>query len=98
MVQSVSNLIEAEDFVDIIYTKIDESSNSAIVNSTLLYSKVRVLAIGQKMTVRNANDELVEYASVTIEMDPKDTVKLVQSHESGTFHLALHRREVKTNN
>jgi pilus assembly protein CpaB len=97
--QSVSNLIEAEDFVDIIYS-VEEGS---VVKSNILYSKVRVLAIGQKMTVRDENDELVEYASVTLEMSPEDTVKLVQAHETVSFHpdkfslhLTLHRREVTT--
>lgn len=98
LVQSVSNLIEAEDFVDVLFTEIVSSSTDPVVKTSLLYGKVRVLAIGQKMTVRDENDELVEYSSVTIEIDPKDTVSLVQAHESGTLHLTLHRREVTTNN
>jgi pilus assembly protein CpaB len=100
--QSVSNLIEAEDFVDIIFSQADASIEPP-VKSILLYSKVRVLAIGQKMTVRDENDELVEYASVTLEMSPEDTVKLVQAHETASFnpnaaslHLTLHRQEVTT--
>ena len=98
LVQSVSNLIEAEDFVDVLFTEIIGGSTDPVVKTSLLYGKVRVLAIGQKMTVRDENDELVEYSSVTIEIDPKDTVNLVQAHESGTLHLTLHRREVSTNN
>ena len=98
LVQSVSNLIEAEDFVDVLFTEIVGPTTDPVVKTSLLYGKVRVLAIGQKMTVRDENDELVEYSSVTIEIDPKDTVNLVQAHESGTLHLTLHRREVSTNN
>lgn len=101
--QSVSNLIEAEDFVDIVYSLEKASTTEPIVKSSILFSKVRVLAIGQKMTVRDENDELVEYASVTLEMSPEDTVKLVQAHETASFHptaaslhLTLHRREVLT--
>jgi len=96
LVQSVSNLIEAEDFVDIIYRGIEGTETEPIPMSTLLYSKVRVLAIGKIMTVRDENDELVEYASVTLELSPDDTVKLVQAHETGILHLTLHRREVST--
>lgn len=101
LVQSVSNLIESEDYVDIVYTEEEKltpetSSAKATFKSSLLYSKVRVLAIGKIMTVRNANDELVEYASVTLEMNPEETIKLVQAHENGSLHLTLHRREVVT--
>lgn len=101
LVQSVSNLIEAEDYVDIVYTVEEKLMNETSTakpsfKSSLLYSKVRVLAIGQIMTVRNENDELVEYASVTLEMKPEEQVKLVQAHENGSLHLTLHRREVLT--
>jgi len=107
LAQSVTNLIEAEDFVDIIFTKAETSTEEgstteADVTSTLLYSKVRVLAIGQKMIVRDENDEPVEYVTVTLEMSPEDTVKLVDAHEIGKYiegsslHLTLHRREVVT--
>lgn len=106
LVQSVSNLIEAEDFVDIIFTEADKltpetSTTEPVLKSSILYSKVRVLAIGQKMIVQEKNDELVEYASVTLEMSPEETVKLVNAHEiarllTGSLHLTLHRREVST--
>lgn len=101
LVQSVSNLIESEDFVDIIYSQPEASTTEPVVKSSVLFSKVRVLAIGQKMTIRDENDELVEYTSVTLEMSPEDSVTLVQAHETGSFleaslHLTLHRREVLT--
>lgn len=107
LAQSVTNLIEAEDFVDIIFTKAETSTEEgstteADVTSTMLYSKVRVLAIGQKMIVRDENDEPVEYVTVTLEMSPEDTIKLVDAHEIGKYiegsslHLTLHRREVVT--
>lgn len=100
LVQSVSNLIEAEDFVDIIFSvvEVEGTTNKPITKTSLLYSKVRVLAVGQKMTVRDENDELVEYASITLEMNPEDMVKLVQAHETekASLHLTLHRREVST--
>jgi len=107
LAQSVTNLIEAEDFVDIIFTKAETpttegSTTKPDVKSSILYSKVRVLAIGQKMIVRDENDEPVEYVTVTLEMSPEDTVKLVDAHEIGKYiegsslHLTLHRREVST--
>ncbi|MFX3673059.1 MAG: Flp pilus assembly protein CpaB [Paenisporosarcina sp.] len=98
LVQSVSNLIEAEDFVDIIYsvTEDEATTNKPVTKSVLLFSKVRVLAVGQKMTVKDENDVLVEYASVTLEISPEDMIQLIQAHETdkASLHLTLHRREV----
>lgn len=107
LAQSVTNLIEAEDFVDIIFTEVETPTTEGlttkpVVKSSILYSKVRVLAIGQKMIVRDENDEPVEFVTVTLEMSPEDTVKLLNAYEKRVFsegsslHLTLHRREVVT--
>ncbi len=98
IVQSVSNLIEAGDFVDVISTTTDETAPAPIVKSSILYSKIRVIAIGQKLTLRDENDELVEYGTVTLEMSPKDTVTLVQASATGSLHLTLHSRVTTTPN
>ncbi len=58
----------------------------------MLFPKVRVLAIGQKLTVSEEDEQIVEFSTVTLELSPEDAVKLVNAHESGILHLALHSR------
>lgn len=92
IVQSVSNLVEPEDQVDVIHTVRKGSSGQETVNSDELFTGVRVLAIGKRMTVPTENEEVVEYATVTLELKPEDAVKLVNALETGSLHLTLHSR------
>ncbi|MFC4409732.1 Flp pilus assembly protein CpaB [Chungangia koreensis] len=92
IVQSVSNLVEPEDEVDVIYTLRKGSSGQEVVNSDILFTGVKVLAIGTRMTVPTENEEVVEYATVTLELKPEDAVKLVNALETGSLHLTLHSR------
>lgn len=92
IVQSVSNLVEPEDEVDVIHTVRKGSSGQEQVNSDVLFTGVRVLAIGKRMTVPTENEEVVEYATVTLELKPEDAVKLVNALETGSLHLTLHSR------
>jgi pilus assembly protein CpaB len=55
-------------------------------------TNIRVLAIGQKITVSNEENEVVQYGEVTLEIAPGDTMKLVNAFESGNLHLILHSR------
>lgn len=91
IVRSVSNLIEPEDYVDVIFSyeaEVPELDREEIV-SVLLFENVRVLAVGRKL-VRNPNGEdYVEYSSITLQLEPDDVVELVNASETGTIHLAV---------
>lgn len=92
IVQSVSNLVEPEDEVDVVYTVRKGASGQEVVNTDVLFTGVRVLAIGQRMTVPTETEEVVEYATVTLELKPEEAVKLVNALETGSLHLTLHSR------
>ena len=90
IVQSVSNLIDPEDHVDIILTKTIKKDNEDIVETKRLFSNVRVLAVGQRITLSNKDAEIVQFGEVTLELSPDDAVKLINAYETGSLHLALH--------
>ncbi|MET3699119.1 pilus assembly protein CpaB [Bacillus oleivorans] len=96
-VQSVSNLVEPEDKVDVIFTEVIEmpGEQQDIVESSILLREVRVLAVDRRMIeTQNEAEPHAEYSSVTLELSPEDTVKLVNAYESGSLHLAVHSRIV----
>jgi pilus assembly protein CpaB len=86
-VQSVSNLIEPGDFVDVIYTWEDIEKN---IVSKLLLTKVKVLAVDRRLIKEVDEIERFEYSSVTLELLPDDTVKLVNASNDGTIHLSVY--------
>jgi pilus assembly protein CpaB len=96
--QSVSNLIEPEDEVDVVATKlIKDATSQNIAVSNILLQKVRVLAVGRKMQTPEDKKELyVEYSSVTIEIKPEDAINLVNATEEGKVHFILHKRPIVT--
>jgi len=99
-VESVANLIQPEDYVDIVYTFADESNNKKLQTNTL-FENVRVLAVGKRIVEKKdkSNDEnkdvnkveekQVEYTSVTVELKPEDIVKIVNSDEKGNIKFVL---------
>ncbi|HEY0829297.1 MAG TPA: Flp pilus assembly protein CpaB [Bacilli bacterium] len=89
-VQSVSNLIEPEDYVDVIVSITDETTKE--IDTELILQKVRVLAIGRRMVEVDAETEYAEYSSVSLELNASDTVKLVNADEQGNITLALYTR------
>lgn len=92
-VQSVSNLIEPEDYVDVIFNETPpQGQNQNMVTSHILLSKARVLAVGRRMLETTAGEEYVEYTSVTLELRPEDSIKLVNASERGSIQLILHTR------
>ncbi|PKR77267.1 Flp pilus assembly protein CpaB [Halalkalibacillus sediminis] len=98
MVRSVSNLIDPEDRVDIIFTyseeeesEEDEEADSEIITELLL-ENVRVLAVGREMVSNSAGEEFAEYSSITLELTPEEAVGLVNSSERGTIHFTVHSR------
>jgi pilus assembly protein CpaB len=94
--QSVSNLIEPEDEVDVIFSKaIKENETEAKIETKLLLEKARVLAVGRKLVPSEDREEpYVEYSSVTLELKQADALKLVNSAEQGSIHFVLHQRPV----
>ncbi|AYC28634.1 Flp pilus assembly protein CpaB [Paenisporosarcina cavernae] len=94
IVQSVSNLVEAEDTIDVIHTLVTGNKPNEIIETKTIFKDIRVLAIGQKMTVREENDELVEYAAVTLEMTEEQAEKIVNAMTTGSLHLTLHSKIV----
>jgi pilus assembly protein CpaB len=92
--QSVTNLIEPEDLVDVVLTKSDQNSQVP-PTSTILLEKQRVLAVGRKMvTPDQSKEKYVEYSSVTLECKPQDAVLLINATQEGKIHLILNKRPV----
>jgi pilus assembly protein CpaB len=96
--QSVSNLIEPEDEVDVVATKlIKDATSQNIAVSNILLQKARVLAVGRKMqTPEDTKEPYVEYSSVTIEIKPEDAINLVNATEEGKVHFILYKRPIVT--
>jgi pilus assembly protein CpaB len=95
--QSVTNLIEPDDEVDVILTRRKKIGEIDKVVSDYILIKVRVLAVGRKMV--NPEDTVepyVEYSSVTLELKPEDALTLTRSTEEGTIHIILNQRPIET--
>lgn len=95
IVQSVSNLIEPGDFVDIVFTKPDKLTEERL--STVLLENVHVLSIGRRMVEAEVDTLYEEYAQVTLELKPADGIKTINADEDpdGIVSLMLHSRIVK---
>jgi pilus assembly protein CpaB len=106
-VESVSNLIQPEDYVDIIFSeniRQDAGKNNIITEITL--ENVRVLAVGKSLTEESEQKEqensskqnekaVVQYTSVTLELKPEDAVKLINNDERGNIKLVLRSKIAK---
>lgn len=94
-IQSVSNLIEPEDLVDVIFNELPpEGLNALQINTYLLIPKARVLAVGRRMQTATPESEYVEYTSVTLELKLEDAIKLINASEKGSLQLILHTRVI----
>ncbi|WP_085504924.1 Flp pilus assembly protein CpaB [Thalassobacillus devorans] len=87
-VKSVSNMIEPEDYVDIVVSVGKEEATT----SELIQEKVRVLAVGKRMVEKKPDAPDEEYHAVTLELTQEDTVKVINASERGRLHLALHSK------
>lgn len=95
-VESVSNLIQPEDYVDMVFS--EKTKDSSIQTQTLL-ENIRVLAVGKRIVenpaatkdVKAADPKTAEaqYNSVTVELKPEDILKLANSDERGNIKLVL---------
>jgi pilus assembly protein CpaB len=93
MVQSVSNLIEPDDYVDIIVT-IPPKDDKQLESSTVLLEKIHVLAVGRRMVETDAEHPYAEYTTVTLEVKPEDVPKLVNTNDRFKVSLSLYSRIV----
>ncbi len=98
IVESVSNLIEPEDNVDVIFSEqIKQDGVENKVNTEMLLENIRVLAVGKRLNEKENKDiketddknDVVEYISVTLELKPQDIVKLINADERGSIKLTL---------
>ncbi len=98
--QSVSNLIEPDDLVDVVFT-IGGQNNQAAGESSVLLEKVRVLAVGKRLvpsdqtkaaatTGTSSSNE--QYSSVTLELKPQDAVKVINASVQGKINFILYKR------
>ncbi|MFC5469338.1 Flp pilus assembly protein CpaB [Cohnella suwonensis] len=87
IVQSVSNLIEPGDYVDVVFTKKEKITEQVV--STELLKNVHVLAIGRRMVEAEADTPYEEYAQVTLELQPADGVKIINADEDGDGMISL---------
>lgn len=99
-VESVSTLVEPEDYVDIAFSeKIKPDGTLNVVATQTILENVRVLAVGDRIAkedlqISNPKTEEqkangVKYTSVTVELKPEDVVKLINSDERGNIKLVL---------
>ncbi|WBW95543.1 Flp pilus assembly protein CpaB [Oceanirhabdus sp. W0125-5] len=98
IVESVTNLIEPEDNVDVIFSEeIEQHGLEKTVNTEILLEDIRVLAVGKRLKEKedkdikekDDNNDEVEYISVTLELKPQDIVKLINADERGNIKLTL---------
>ncbi|WP_088036692.1 Flp pilus assembly protein CpaB [Evansella clarkii] len=91
IVQSVSTLIEPEDYVDAVLTEILGEGDVSMVRTELVLEEIRVLAVGRKMASEFSEEEqYMEYTTLTLELKPKDAEKLINASQKGNLHFTLH--------
>ncbi|MBW5447516.1 Flp pilus assembly protein CpaB [Cohnella sp. CFH 77786] len=95
IVQSVSNLIEPGDYVDLVVNKNDKAAQK--LNSEVLLENVHVLAIGRRMVEAKPETPYTEYSQVTLELSPEDGIRAINADEDAdsTISLMLHSRILK---
>ena len=100
-VQSVSTIIEPEDYVDIICSV--KNTNGTFITTTIL-ENIRVLAVGERLTeskniattdnAKNAvasasNGSQAKYASITLELNPKQAEQIINAEANGDLIFDL---------
>jgi len=91
-VQSVSNLIQPEDYVDVVFSEV-VSTNPTVIKTEQILTKARVLGIGRKLVApTETTEEYVEYTSVTLELKPEESVRLINASERGNIQFTIHTR------
>lgn len=103
-VESVSNLIEPEDYVDVVFSELVQGDGiNEKISTEILLENVRVLAVGKRLSESRTESDLtqdsssstaidnggVEYIAVTLELKPEDVVKIVNADERGNIKFDL---------
>lgn len=91
-VQSVSTLVEPEDYVDVIFSEIVKVDGENTVRTQIILENVRVLAVGRKLMESTTEESYMEYSAATLELTAQHTVTLVNASERGNIQLTLHSR------
>ncbi|SEA83860.1 pilus assembly protein CpaB [Thalassobacillus cyri] len=89
-VKSVSNMVEPEDYVDVVLSVGKEEATK----TELIQEKVRVLAVGRRMVEKKQDAPEEEYHAVTLELSQEDTVKVINASERGRLQLSLYSKRV----
>jgi pilus assembly protein CpaB len=76
------------DRVDVILSKREKGSSSDVVNSEVILSNVRVLAIDQAPKEKDGQNSVVG-KTATLELKPEQAEMLARARQSGTLSLAL---------
>jgi Flp pilus assembly protein CpaB len=96
-VQSVSSMVEPEDYVDVISSV--KNPNGLFTTTTILQN-VRVLAVGGNLTESSnataaASDKTSsgagqgKYASITLELNPQQAEQITNAEENGDLNFVL---------
>lgn len=99
-VESVSNLIEPEDYVDVVFSeRIGGSGANSTLSTQIVFENVRVLAVGKRISPKEAQsveqnsqgnaENDVQYVAVTLELKPADGARLINCDEKGSIKLML---------
>lgn len=97
-VQAVSSMIEPEDHVDVIASV--KNPASQLFETTTILEDVRVLAVGDSLTESqndsasnsakgSSNGTQGKYASITLELDPKQAEQITNAEENGDLNFVL---------
>ncbi|MFC4557609.1 Flp pilus assembly protein CpaB [Virgibacillus kekensis] len=89
--QSVSNLTVPEDYVDVMLSVVLDPA-IPLIETDLILEKIRVLAVGERLIEKREGDVEKTYMTVTLELTPEQSVKLVHASERGSIHLALYSK------
>lgn len=100
-VESLTNMIEPEDYVDITFSeKLEQPINNNPIKTESLLENVRVLAVGKRIVESEAINKgsnaggqqqanQVEYNSITVELKPEDILRIVNADERGNLKFVL---------
>jgi pilus assembly protein CpaB len=86
-IETVANMIEPEDTIDIIYT--GPVGVTKVTDTMVLMENVRVLAVGRRI---KTTDAYADYDSITVEAQPADAVKLIKASKTGALNYILHSK------
>ena len=98
-VESVSNFIEPEDYVDVVFSESFKEGTKNDVKTQLILEEIRVLAVGSRLNEKDTSlkenkevkqgEQSIEYTAVTLELRAEDAVKLINNDERGNVKLIL---------